>query len=172
MKYKIISAMVIFCFIFSTAYAFNGHNGIGFDMSQNEVEAKGFVCNPPNERGANYIAECEHMDMTGVAFGYPTNYYRVRIGKNKKVIMIGAVFSGTITQEDYFKLQNKIEFFFPKKDEKASFYKQGMAIRDEWNDQNNASAVLLYVKGIPPITKTSISITFWSPYYMNKINKN
>jgi len=171
---KTITKLITFaaCLMPFTAYAFNGHNGISFDMTQQEVEKKGFVCNPPEKKDPNVKAECEHMDLTGVAFGYPTKDYRLIIGSSGKVDMIGAEFGGHIATSDYFSLHSKIKHFFPTKDEKASFHAQGTATRDQWRAKNNASAVLLLIYGVPPITKTSLSITFWSPRYMAISDKN
>jgi hypothetical protein len=111
------------------------------------------------------------MDMTGVAFGFPTKDYRILIGPTKKVDMIGAEFSGTIDTEDYLSLHRKIEHFFPKKNE-AGTVQESMVRRDEWRANNGAAAVLLLIKGIPPITKTSLHITFWSPRAMADAGKN
>jgi len=85
--------------------------------------------------------------------------------------MIGAEFSGRVGTEDYFSLHRKIEHFFPKKYEAGTVHEQGMVRRDEWRANNNASAVLMLMNGIPPITKTSLSITFWSPRWMAKADK-
>ena len=155
----------------SLAIASDGHNGIRFDMTQKQIEAKGFVCNPPEEKTPDVIAECQHMDMTGVAFGFPTKDYRILIGPTKKVDMIGAEFSGRIGTEDYLSLHRKIEHFFPKKNEAGTLHEQGMVRRDEWRAKNNAALVLLLVSGIPPITNTSLSVTFWSPRAMAESDK-
>lgn len=156
----------VVCMLPFQAHAFNVHNGITFDMTQKEVENKGFVCNPPEEKDPNVKARCEHMDMTGVAFGYPTKDYSLTIGPSGKVDGISAKFSGNIATSDYLSLHNKIKHFFPEKDEKASFHSQGTATRDQWRAKNNAAAVLLLINGMPPYIKTSLSITFWSPRYM------
>lgn len=153
------------------AYAFNGHNGINFDMSQKEVEKLGFVCNPPKEKDPDTKANCEHMDMTGVAFGFPTRDYRVRIGSSGKVDMISSEFSVNLSTAEYIRLHSKIEHFFPTKDEDASFHAQGTARRDQWRAKNNAAAVLLLMNGIPPVTETSLGISFWSPRYMTSSDK-
>lgn len=163
--------VLILCLAPFTAYAFDGHNGISFDMTQQEVEKKGFVCSPPKEKNPSIKAECEHMDLTGVAFGYPTKDYSLIIGPSGKVDNINANFGGHISIEDYLGLHRKIEHFFPEKNEKASFHAQGTATRDEWRDKTNASAVLLLFYGTPPITKTRLSISFWSPRYMSIIDK-
>lgn len=166
-----IACIAIAAICSSPTIASDGHNGIRFDMTQKQVEAKGFVCNPPEEKKSDVVAECQHMDMTGVAFGFPTKDYRILIGSTKKVDMIGAEFSGRVGTEDYFSLHRKIEHFFPKKYEAGTVHEQGMVRRDEWRANNNASAVLMLMNGIPPITKTSLSITFWSPRWMAKADK-
>lgn len=112
------------------------------------------------------------MDLTGVAFGYDTKDYSLIIGPNGKVNMISADFRGHIATSDYFSLLNKIEHFFPKKNEKGTFHAQGTVRRDEWRSKNNAVAILLLIIGIPPITKTNLSITFWSPRHMAISDKN
>lgn len=147
----------------SYAIASDGHNGIRFDMTQKQVEAKGFVCNSTAEVTSSVIAQCRHMDMTGVAFGFPTKDYRVSIGRTKRVDMIGADFSARIGTADYFSLHEKIAHFFPTKNAAGTLTGQDIAVRTEWRAKNNAAAVLLLIKGAPPIIKDSLSITFWSP---------
>ena len=161
---------MIAAFVFSSpAHAFDGHNGIRFDMSQKDVEKLGFVCNPEKEQDSYYKADCEHMDMTGVVFGHPTKDYVVNIGPSNKVDMIQATFSElkTIYDPPYYKLRSKIEHFFPTKDESVSFNSPGNLVRDGWRSNNTALAVLVYVKGSPPIIETSLNISFFSPRYVS-----
>lgn len=153
------------------AIAADGHNGIRFDMTQQQVEAKGFVCNPPKEKKPDVIAECRHMDMTGVAFGFPTKDYSILIGPTTKVDSIGAEFSGRIGTEDYFDLHHKIVHFFPIEHKAGSMHSESIR-RDEWRSNNGAAAVLLLLKGTPPVTRTSLSIRFWSPRAMAEADKN
>ncbi|PTQ85288.1 hypothetical protein [Agitococcus lubricus] len=157
--------------ICSHAIAFDGHNGISFDMTQKQVEAKGFVCHPPQEKNPSVIAECQHTNMTGVAFGFPTKDYQISIGPTKKVDMIGADFSGRISKKDYVGLFRKIEQLFPKKDETGTFH-EGTVLRDVWRANNNAAVILLLMNGVPPITESSLGITFWSPRAMAEADKN
>lgn len=159
-----IVCIAVAAFSSSHVIAFDGHNGIRFDMTQKQVETKGFVCNPPKERKPTVIAECLHMDMSGVAFGFPTKDYRILIGSTKKVDMIGAEFVGHIGTEDYLSLHSKIEHFFPKKTQSQQ---ASMVIRDVWRANDNAAAVLLLIRGIQP----SLSITFWSPRVMAEADK-
>lgn len=147
----------------SPAIAFDGHNGISFDMTQEQVEEKGFVCNPPKEEMQDVVAECQHMDMTGVAFGFPTTDYQILIGSAKNVVMIGAKFSGNLSAADYLSLQRKIEHFFPNKEEAKTVYVKNQFRRDVWRANNNATAVLVLMNGVPPIIKTSLTIAFWNP---------
>ena len=139
------------------------HNGINFNMTQHEIEEKGFVCNPSKGKNSNIESKCEHMDMTGVAFGFPTKDYRLTIGPSGKVDIISADFSGRIDSADYFSIQSKIQHFFPTQNEVATLHEQGLLRRDEWVSNDNAAAVLTYVSAIPPFTKQTLSIAFRSP---------
>lgn len=139
-----------------------GHNGIRFDMTQKEVERKGFVCNPPREKQKNILADCRHMDMTGVAFGYPTKDYNIAIGPSGKVDKIGAKFVNINSASDYLSLHAKIVHFFPNKKEDGSM-NGSLIMRDVWLANDNSSAVLLYIEGVPPVFGSSLSISFWSP---------
>lgn len=167
-KYLVIFA----CLQVGVAMAFDGHNDIKFTSTQKEIENKGFVCRPPEKPKPKILAECRHMDMVGVMFGYKSTNYRIQIGKDRKVDMIGADLVGRLDSSDYFALQEKISFNFPKKNEEGSFVAQGVAIRDEWHAQNGASAILLLTFGVAPVTKTNLSITFWSPRYSKESAKN
>ena len=169
---SLIASLLLSCSAGSDNKSTYSHNGINFDMTQKDVEEKGFVCNPPEEQNPSIKTECKHMDLTGVAFGYPTKDYSLIIGPTGKVDKIGAEFNGNMSMDDYLKLHREIEFFFPNKDEKGTFHSQGTVRRDEWRDKNNTSAVLLLFDGIPPITKGSLSITFWSPRHTEITDKN
>lgn len=146
-----------------SAFAFDEHNGISFNMTQKEVEKKGFVCNP-SEGYPNIKAKCQHMDLTGVAFGYPTKDYKVSIGTSGKVDIISADFSGQLKTSNFFDIRGKIKHFFPTKNEEATFNYQGVS-REEWRSKDNAAAVLVLMPGTPPFSETSLSITFRSPRY-------
>jgi len=168
---SLIASLLLSCSAGTDNKSTYSHNGISFDMTQKDVEEQGFVCNPPEEQNSDIRANCKHMDLTGIAFGYPTKDYSLIIGSTGKVDKIGAEFSENISMDAYFKLHREITFFFPNKYEKGTFHSQGTARRDEWRDKNNTSAVLLLFDGIPPVTKTSLSITFWSPRHIEMSNK-
>ena len=154
-----------------SAFAVDGHNGITFKMTQKQVEAKGFVCNS-EKRLKNIIAVCNHMEMTGIAFGYPTENYEVRIGANKKVNAIQADLVGFSTSiENYIDLMLKIEKFFPIKDEKLSFGGDGYFVKDFYRSKDKSGAALFITKPMPPISKGGSAITFHSPYAMSQIDK-
>lgn len=154
-----------FSFLFIAACAKvdekGGHNGIRFDMTQKEVEEKGFVCNSPEKKQSHILAVCKHMDMTGVAFGYPTKDYNIVIGPSGKVDKIGAEFSNITSASDYLSLHSKIKDFFPNKQEAGSIH-ESFAMRDVWTAKNNSAAILNYTEGVPPFIKSSLSISFWS----------
>jgi hypothetical protein len=157
-KFVLIAVLFIFIGSISTD-ASEGHNGILFNMTQKQVEGKGFVCNPPEEKSDTTIAVCNHIDMTGIAFGYPTKDYEVRIGPSKKVDTIRASFSGEITSDQYFDLHSRIPLFFPKKDEAATDNNSKYYECNEWRAKNNSSARLcLFYR-----PKTSMGICFFSP---------
>jgi len=171
---KILTSVTLAAICFGAAVnanAMDGHNGIHFNMKQKDVEAKGFVCNPPKEPQKHILAVCKHMDMTGVAFGFPTKDYNLVIGASGKVDKIGAEFSNPISMADYFSLHPKIEHFFPQKYEAGSKHADSV-IRDEWRAKNNSAAVLMYFKGVPSITNSSLRISFWSQRAMAEAEKN
>lgn len=166
--------LVGFLFLSSSlsAFAVDGHNGITFKMSQKQVEAKGFVCNPEKEK-KDIIAVCNHMEMRGTAFGNPTENYEVSIGTNKKVNEIKADLVGFSTSiESYIDLTLKIEKFFPIKDEKLSFNGEGYFVRDFYRSKDKSGAAFFMSKPMPPISKGSKIITFYSPYAMSQIDKS
>ncbi len=154
-----------------SAFAVDGHNGITFKMTQKQVEAKGFVCNPEKER-KDIIAVCNHMEMTGTAFGNPTENYEVSIGANKKVNEIKADLVGFSTSiESYLALTLKMEKFFPIKDEKLSFNGEGYFVKDFYRSKDKSGAAFFMTKPMPPISKGSKVITFYSPYAMSQVDK-
>lgn len=169
---RLICIMIAATCLTFPAYAQDGHNGIRFDMNQKQVEAKGFSCNPPKEKkDSDVIAVCHHMDMTGVAFGIPTQEYEVRIGPTKRVDEIRAELVGMRNLSDILSLHRKVENFFPKKDEAGSHRAQGMYSRDAWRANNNAGVAVFMFSGVPPITKTTVSVMFYSPRAMAAVDK-
>lgn len=169
----IVSAALGAYFVFGTGASsrgFDGHNGIRFDMKQKDIEAKGFVCKPRKEKVNHIHVECNHMDMTGVAFGFPTKDYSVAIGSEGRVTFIRADFSGNISTSDYLGLNSKIELFFPDKVSELSMY-SNLARRDHWKDKNNSAAVLLWTAGVEPYISQKLSITFWSPLGLEQSGK-
>ncbi len=154
-----------------TAQAIDGHNGIKFDMTKKQVEEKGFFCNPPKRPDPLVIAECHHMDMTGVAFGIPAKDYEVRIGTSNRVDEIKAELIGLRSLSDVIELHQKIEKLFPTKDEAGTHSEKGMYTRDEWRAKDNSGVSLFMASAIPPITKAVARLTFYSPRSMEEIDK-
>jgi len=173
MNKNILAGFLLFSSSLS-AFAVDGHNGITFGMSQKQVEAKGFVCNPSSDaERKDIIAVCNHMEMTGTAFGNPRGNYEVSIGTNKKVNEIKADLVGFSTSiESYLALTLKLEKFFPIKDEKLSFNGQGYFIKDFYRSKDKSGAAVLITKPMPPISQGSKVITFYSPYAMSQIDKS
>ena len=154
--------------------AVDGHNGIKFEMTQNQLENKGFICNPSSEFFATSIAKCKHMEMTGVAFSVQTRNYTVYIDNDNRVAVILADLVGLRSLEDYFSLLTNISGFFPKKDEANSLAdsRSGNTLRrDAWRTNNNAGIALSYVSGVRGIMKDQVSVIFSSPSYMSKTDK-
>lgn len=165
MQKNTLVGFMLFSFSLST-YAVDGHNGITFKMTQKQVEAKGFVCNPEKDH-KDIIAVCNHMEMKGNAFGIPTENYEVRIGNNKRVEEISADlvdFSASI--ESYIDLTLKVQKFFPIKDEKLSASGEGYFVKDFYRGKDKSGFSIFMTKPIPPISKGSKTITFISPYGM------
>jgi hypothetical protein len=98
-------------------YAIDGHNGIRFSMTQQQVEAMGFISNANTGPERSFLATCKHMDMAGVAFSLPTRNYEVEIGNDGRVSSIQADLVGVRSAGDYRALLNNISEFFPTKDE-------------------------------------------------------
>lgn len=140
-------------------------------MTQKQVEALNFVCNPPEEPDPYKLAECHHMDMTGVAFGYPTQDYEVTIGPSKKVDRIEAKLIGVRSLADVLELHQKVKKFFPIEDKQGTHRHQGTYSRDAWRTKNNAGLSLFFSSGAPPIAKSYLSVTFHSPRSMYKLDK-
>lgn len=165
MSKLIYTAISIAC-IGLSAHAQDGHNGIRFDMTQKQIEAKGFTCNPPKEKRGSIVAICHHMDMTGIAFGIPAQDYEVRIGPSKRVDEIQAELTGVRSIEDISSLHRKVEDFFPVKDLKLSRGEQGSYNWDLWRSKNNAG-LSLYMSS----SKKTISLQFFSPRSMVEMDK-
>lgn len=168
---KISYIAIISTFFTFSVYAAKGHNGIQFDMTQKQIEAMDYACNPPKEKNPMITAECFHMDMTGKVFGYKTQDYEVRIGPSGKVDMISANIIGVKTLSDIIELHLKIQKFFPIKDEEGTHRKQGMYSRDAWRAKDGSGISLFLFNGIPPVIKTTLDITFQSPRSLVAIDK-
>ncbi len=165
--------LVGFLFLSSSlnAFAVDGHNGITFKMTQKQVEAKGFVCNPETER-KDIIAVCNHMEMKGSAFGIPTENYEISIGSNKRVDEIRAEFVGfTVNVENYVALTLRLQKFFPTKDDKLSFSHEYF-IKDFYRAKDKTGAAVYMSKPIPLVSKGSNVITFYSPHAMSVVDKS
>lgn len=152
-------------------HAIDGHNGIKFNMNQQQVEQLGFICNTSDNSDKSYLARCKHMEMTGTAFSVPTRNYEVTIGKDKQVSSIGADLIGVRSFTDYVELSIRISEFFPKKDEVRTYRHQGAGIRnDAWRSNDNAGISLFYSSGVG-FTKDRLSVTFYSPSFMAAADK-
>lgn len=149
------------------SYAIDGHNGIKFNMTQKQLEKMGFICNPNTDAKQLFIADCRHMDMTGVAFNIPAQNYSVSIGKNKRVATILADLIGIRTLDDYIALIVNISEFFPKKDEAGTKSIEGYLQRDAWRAKNNAGIALNFFTRSGP----RVTIGFFSPTYMSALDK-
>lgn len=156
--------------VVSHVYAIDGHNGIRFNMTQRDVEAKGFVCAPPKKEGRE-IAVCRHMELTGTAFGVATQNYEVTIGPDKRVADIRADLVGIRTVPEYLNLLSKVQDFFPKKDEAGTHSAQGLYMRDAWRAPDNSGASVFYASGVKGVTKDTMSVTFSSPSEMAAVDK-
>jgi len=153
-------------------HAIDGHNGIKFSMTQQQVEQLGFICNTSDNSEKSYLARCKHMDMTGAAFSVPTRNYEVTIGKDKRVSSIGADLVGVRSLADYLELHTRISEFFPKKDEAQTFSHQGAGVRrDAWRANDNAGIFLFYSSGVKGLIKDTLSVTFHSPSSMAAADK-
>lgn len=154
------------------SYALDGHNGIRFDMTQKQLESKGFICHPNNKEERLTIATCKHMDMSGVAFSLPTQNYEVQIGSDKRVAWIRADISGIHSMADYIALVTNISEFFPKKDAAGTL--RGSSFRkDAWRDNNNAGISVSYFAGAEGVEwdKDTFWISFTSPSVMKAADK-
>lgn len=159
---KKLILVVITSTCFNTAHAMEGHNGIRFDMTQKDVEAKGFVCRPPKPASKGLSAECKHMDFTGVAFDYPTANYTISIGESGTVNLINADFSGNLRYSDYQNIAFKVKHFFPNKKESMCVVTDSIS-SEVWKDENNAAAKITFFSGIRPYTKDRVNIGFFGP---------
>ena len=162
-------------FAFATActcsYAIDGHNGIRFEMTQQQLEAKGFICNPNAKQERSIVATCRHMDLTGVAFNIPTSNYQVEIDADNQVASIRADLIGIRSASDYLGLLTHISEFFPRKDEAGSFRGGGTTMKDAWRANNNAGISIFYSAGARGIIKDTLWVTFNSPSYMSALDK-
>ena len=147
-----------------SAFAIDGHNGILFEMTQAQIESKGFICNPTTI-GEKVVTRCKHMDMTGVAFSVPTNNYEVQIGADGHVDSIQSDLLGIRSTADYLALLGNISGFFPAKDESRNLHSQGVMM-DWWRANNGAAISVFYSSGVRGILKDTLHVTFHSPKSM------
>jgi len=153
-----------------------GHNGIGFAMSQSDIEKLGFVCKPSDLKPTlsfdwGVAAICAHREMIGNAFGYKTRDYIVAIGKDGKIGHILASFAEITSLSDYLDLTSKVDHFYPIKeenDEQDAILGKAGWMADRWRANNNSALELLYMDGAPPLSKEKISVYFISPHRINK----
>lgn len=167
---KLAFLILAFATVSPFAQALDGHNGITFNMTQRQVETKGFICDSETKSEGTIIATCRHMDMTGAAFGVPTQNYEVGIGPNKRVASIKADLVGIRSLADYLALHTRIGQFFPKKDEQRSFADRGVR-RDFWRDKDNSGISLFFSSGVRGVIKDTMWISFYSPADMAASDK-
>lgn len=160
MRNNKILLVVLFFMCATSAFAMDGHSGISFSMSQKDIEALGFVCQPPNKNETR----CFNDSYKGDAFGYPTTGYEVDIGDKNTVRHIKTKLSGKISLADYDDLCKKIEQIFPTKNEKATFRKNDLTI-DGWIADNRAKAFLFVAHKGGELEPRSAAIAFSSPEY-------
>ena len=160
MKYILI-VLLLGSGISVSSHANAEHNGIRFDMTADEIKAMGFRCDPPKKQDAWEILNCAHMSMVGEFFGFPTFDYEVDIGPSGKVDSIGAKIRNVRTLGEMLSLQNKVQRFFPIKDEKGTHSQQGMYTRDAWLDEQNEGIYLFYFAQTV-ITPAKFSVGFTS----------
>jgi hypothetical protein len=162
MKKSICFVLAVACHSLNT-YAVDGHNGIKFNMSQRQVEAKGFSCTSET-KDKDIIAVCHHMDMTGIAFGYPTGNYEVSIGTNKKVDVIKVeLVNFRANIPTYMDLTQKVKNFFPIEDGEI---KHEMVFRNDFRANDKSGLIVVSFAPLPPISNGSTSLIFHSPHSM------
>lgn len=157
----LLSTTTLYC------HAIDGHNGIKFEMTQQQLESIGFICNPNTKKEREPIATCRHIDMTGIAFGVPTRNYAVEIDSDNRVSSI-RVDIGINSMADYIELNTNISGFFPNNDEFETDSKQGSYIKNGWRANNNAGIWFTYFSGVKGIVKDKFWLIFNSPSYMTK----
>ena len=152
-------------------HAIDGHNGIKFSMTQQQLEGMGFICNPNTKSERSSFATCKHMDMTGAAFSVPTRNYEVEIGSDKRVSSIRADLVGIRSTADYLALLTNISGFFPKKDEANTHSHQGSYMKEAWRANNNAGISVFYSSGVKGLIKDTLWVSFHSPSLMAMADK-
>ncbi len=160
MKY-IITLTVLAIFTPLSAYAFNGVSGITFDMTQQEVEKKGFVCKD-EEVHPKIKIKCQHIDMTGEAFGFTLGQYTLGIGLTGKVELITARFNGKISVVDRSLIKARMADFFPLEVKDKAFSGDSVT-QNVWRAKNDVTALLIFRRGIDTYVKPALILTFWSP---------
>lgn len=172
---KKIAVIFALCTISYSTYAIDGHNGIRFDMNQQQLESIGFICNSNAEQKMDGypIATCKHMDMAGIAFSVPTNNYSVNIGPDKHVASIRADLVGIRSTAEYLAMITNISGFFPNKDEAGSrSYNGGRIMTNAWRANNNAGISVTFFAGVKGMTKDTLWVSFISPNQMAIADRN
>ena len=137
----------------------SGHNGISFQMDRKQVESLGFKCKEA-KADAWFSFSCQHMDMTGRAFGYDTLKYSVLINREDgKVAQVGAAFANLNKLSDYHSLSMRVKEFFPNQEFSSLGGSMSSLI---YGDENKEKIALDYFKGVPPILPAEITVAFWS----------
>ena len=173
---KIFISFTLFI-VSSTVFAIDGHNGILFEMTQTQAESKGFICNRNPKSDEYVIAECKHMEMTGVAFGLPANNYEIKIGIDGHVAAIKTELLGIRSTADYLALVLNIGGFFPIKDEALAYSHTTENSRTEmqgWRANNNATIWLIadfYSSSLRQFLKDKVTVEFLSPAYTTVVEK-
>jgi hypothetical protein len=168
---KNVSVAALLLTIGPYAFAIDGHNGIRFNMSQKDVEGKGFVCSPPKKSDTREVAVCKHMELSGTAFGVPTQNYEVSIGPDKRVARIRADLVGIRSAQDYLSLLNRVQEFFPVKDEARTQRVQGQFMNDTRRAPDNSAVSVFYAPGVQGIVKDMLAVTFMSPAHVELTDK-
>jgi len=148
------------------------HNGIKFDMSQKQVEAMGFVCEPEEGRDHIVIAECKHSKMIGTAFDYKTKDYTLLISASGKVGTVSAEIIGVphweygtnsrqLTQDLFLKIRKT----FPIKTYSGGII--GSSVNEEWYTRDGFRLSVTMLSGIAAVSnKSSTSMHISSPSFI------
>ena len=135
------------------------HNGLGFEMTKQDVENLGFICTPKSTVDW-FSFDCKHMEKSGELFGRKTSNYSVLINRDsQRVAQIGMNISGINRMEDLFDLMSKVEEFFPEKILRTG---NGPAFSSISANSKGEKLMLNYFGGVRGVMKSETSVAFWS----------